>query len=121
MLYFSRWKAAAILLTALIICSFAVPNFFSTDFVKRMPLWAQRHVVLGADIQGASHVVLEVDAAAIRKERVGELLNDARRILRQTRIGYSGLQTRDDGVEFRVRENSDVPKDLVALPELSWA
>ena len=28
MLYFSKWKAGAILLTALIVCLFAVPNFF---------------------------------------------------------------------------------------------
>ena len=28
MLYFSRTKAAAILLTALVICSFMIPNFF---------------------------------------------------------------------------------------------
>ena len=28
MLYFTRWKATAIVLTALIVCLFAVPNFF---------------------------------------------------------------------------------------------
>ena len=27
MLYFARWKAIAILLTAFVVCSFAVPNF----------------------------------------------------------------------------------------------
>ncbi len=31
MLYFTRWKAAAILLTALVVCLFAVPNSFPED------------------------------------------------------------------------------------------
>ena len=29
MLYFSRWKALATILMALVVCLFAVPNFFA--------------------------------------------------------------------------------------------
>ena len=46
MLYISKWKAAAILLTALICCLFAVPNFFPEDMVKRWPAWAHARVVM---------------------------------------------------------------------------
>src|SRR5258708_7160654 len=104
MLYFSRWKAAAILLTALIVCAFAVPNFFSSDFVKRMPTWAQRHVVLGLDLQGGSHRLLEVDAADVKKEKVQALLDETRQKLREAKVGYIGLVIRGDGVEVRIRE-----------------
>ena len=69
MLYFSRWKALATLLTALVVCLFAVPNFFSDATIKSLPTWAQRHVVLGLDLQGGSHILLEVDANSVRKER----------------------------------------------------
>ena len=34
MLYFTRWKALAIILTALVVCLFAVPNFFPQEKVK---------------------------------------------------------------------------------------
>ena len=54
MLFFTRGKAAAILLTALVVCLFAVPNFFPERMVKTWPSWAQRHVVLGLDLQGGS-------------------------------------------------------------------
>jgi preprotein translocase subunit SecD len=40
---------------------FAVPNFFPDHVVKTWPKWAQRHVVLGLDLQGGSHILLEVD------------------------------------------------------------
>ena len=62
MLFFTRWKAAAILLTALAVCLCAVPNFFPESIVKHWPSWAQRHVVLGLDLQGGSHLLLEVDS-----------------------------------------------------------
>ena len=61
MLYFSRWKATAVLLTALIVCLFAVPNFFPDSVVAKWPRWAQRQIVLGLDLQGGSHILLEVD------------------------------------------------------------
>ena len=61
MLFFTRWKAAAILLTALVVCLFAVPNFFSESTVRSWPSWAQRHIVLGLDLQGGSSLLLEVD------------------------------------------------------------
>ena len=46
MLYFTRWKALGIILTALVVCLCAVPNFFPEATVKSWPLWAQRHIVL---------------------------------------------------------------------------
>ena len=37
MLYFTRWKALAIILTALVVCLCAVPNFFPEAQVKTWP------------------------------------------------------------------------------------
>ena len=67
MLFFTRWKALAILLTAFVVCLCAVPNFFPERMVKNWPSWAQRHVVLGLDLQGGSHLLFEVDTGAVRK------------------------------------------------------
>src|SRR5947209_5471717 len=119
MLYFSRWKALATLLTALIICLFAVPNFFSDATIKKMPTWAQRHVVLGLDLQGGSHILLEVDANYVRKEKADQLRDDVRRVLRDARVGYTGLVVRGLTVEVRIREESNFDQALAKLRELS--
>src|SRR5881628_1673517 len=119
MLYFSRWKAAAIILTALVVCLFAVPNFFSQATIQRLPQWAQRHVVLGLDLEGGSHILLEVDAAAVRKEKAQALLDDVRRVMREAKIRYLGLAVRGDGVELRIPEAGDVQPALAKLRELS--
>ena len=119
MLYFSRWKAAAILLTALVVCAFAVPNFFAEKTVQSWPKWAQRHVVLGLDLQGGSHILLEVDSNAVRKEKVDVLRDEVRRVLRDARAGYTGLVARGDTVEVRLREGGDNQQILTKLRELS--
>ena len=66
MLYFTRWKVLAILCTVVTVCLFAVPNFLPEKMVASWPKWAQRHVVLGLDLQGGSHILLEVDTKAVR-------------------------------------------------------
>src|SRR6266496_3788424 len=107
MLYFSRWKAIATLLTALVVCLFAVPNFFSEARLKSLPKWAQRHVVLGLDLQGGSHILLEVDLNDVRRLKVEAVRDDVRRVLRDARIGYTGLVARGLTVEVRIREGGD--------------
>ena len=119
MLHFSRLKAAATLVTAFLICLFAVPNFFSDDVVRSWPQWAQRHIVLGLDLQGGSHILLEVDTAAVRKEQSQALLDDVRRVLREARVGYTGLAVRGNSVELRLREGTDRQQAMSKLNELS--
>jgi preprotein translocase subunit SecD len=119
MLYFTRWKALAIILTALVVCLCAVPNFFSEATVKSWPAWAQRRLVLGLDLQGGSHILLEVDANAVKKDKLEQVRDDARRTLRDAKIGYTGLAVRNDNVEVRISKESDVPTALAKLRELS--
>jgi len=118
MLYFTRWKALAIILTALVVCLCAVPNFFPEAKVKTWPLWAQRHIVLGLDLQGGSYLLLEVDSNYVKKEKLDQVRDDVRRALRENKIGYTGLATRADYVEVRVKE-SDAQTALAKLRELS--
>ncbi len=92
----------------MLVCAFAVPNFFPEKTVKTWPKWAQRHVVLGLDLQGGSHILLEVDAAAVRKEKVEALRDDVRRVVRDNRLGSPAAVTiRGNTVEFRIREGVD--------------
>ena len=119
MLYFTRWKAAAILLTAFAIMLFAVPNFLPASMVASWPKWAQRHIVLGLDLQGGSYILLQVDAKAVRKDRLEALRDDVRRVLRDARIGYTGLVVRGSGVQVSIREQKNYDEALAKLRVLS--
>jgi len=119
MLFFTRWKAAGIVLTALIACLFAVPNFFSESTVRTWPSWAQRHIVLGLDLQGGSSLLLEVDTNAVRKERLQGLADDVLRVLRQARIPFTGRAIHGSSVEAHITRDNDVETALSKLRELS--
>jgi len=119
MLFFTRWKAAAILLTAFVVCLFAVPNFFPESTVKHWPSWAQRHIVLGLDLQGGSHLLLQVDAGAVRKERLLSLNDDVLRVLRAARIQFTGRAIVGNGVQVHITRDTDMDNALAKLRELS--
>jgi preprotein translocase subunit SecD len=119
MLYFTRWKALAIILTALVVCLCAVPNFFPEATVKTWPKWAQRHLVLGLDLQGGSHILLEVDANSVKKDKLEQVRDDVRRALRDAKIPYTGLAVRNDSVEVRITKDTDLQNALAKLRELS--
>ena len=119
MLYFTRWKALAIILTALVVCLFAVPNFFPEATVKSWPKWAQRHLVLGLDLQGGSHILLEVDSNSVKKDKLDQVRDDTRKTLRDAKIPYTGLTVRNDNVEVRITKDTDVAAALTKLRELS--
>ncbi|MBU6456404.1 MAG: protein translocase subunit SecD [Bradyrhizobium sp.] len=119
MLYFTRWKALAIILTALVVCLCAVPNFFSEARVKTWPAWAQRRMVLGLDLQGGSYLLLEADSNYIKKEKLDQVRDDVRRSLREAKIGYTGLASKGDAVEVRITRDTELEPALTKLRELS--
>src|ERR1022692_4566064 len=119
MLYFTRWRALGIILTALVVCLCAVPNFFSEARVKTWPLWAQRHLVLGLDLQGGSYLLLEVDSNYVKKDKLDQIRDQVRSTLREARIVYTGLAARPDNVEVRITKDTDLQNALTKLRELS--
>src|SRR6201987_2403972 len=119
MLYFTRWKALGIILTALVVCLCAVPNFFPEAQVKTWPAWAQRRLVLGLDLQGGSYLLLEIDSNYVKKEKLDPVRDDVRRTLREAKIGYTGLGIRNDAVEVHISRDTDQETALSKLRELS--
>jgi len=120
MLYFSRWKALSILLTAVIVCAFAAPNFVSPDRVKKWPEWAQRYVVLGLDLQGGSHILLQVDTNDVMDQRLRGLRDDVVKTLREARIVWANPPARKgNAIEVRLREDDKYQTALAKLRDLS--
>ncbi|UGY14494.1 protein translocase subunit SecD [Bradyrhizobium septentrionale] len=119
MLYFTRWRALGIILTALVVCLCAVPNFFPEAQVKTWPAWAQRRLVLGLDLQGGSYLLLEVDSNYVKKEKLDQIRDDVRRVLREAKIVYTGLNVRNEAVEVRISKDTDQATALSKLRDLS--
>ncbi|MCS0495873.1 protein translocase subunit SecD [Ancylobacter sp. MQZ15Z-1] len=119
MLYFSKWKAIAILAACAIIGLMIVPSLIPSAAYDALPSFLQRKIVLGLDLQGGSYIVLQVDQSEVRKARLEQLRDDARRVLRDDRIGYSGLGIQGDSVQVRIREGQDADGAYTKLRALA--
>ena len=120
MLYFSRWKTALILGICLIGIIACIPNFFPAATVASWPSWVpKRQMVLGLDLRGGAHLLLEVNRDSLVADRVKTLEGDIRQTLRDQRIGYRNLASRGQNVSFTLRDAADAPKALEALQTLA--
>ena len=78
MIYFSRLKTTLILAVCALGVLFCLPNLLPAP-ASWVP-WRQVH--LGLDLRGGSYLLLEVDMAAVVKERLESLADGARTVLR---------------------------------------
>ncbi|HEY5226610.1 MAG TPA: protein translocase subunit SecD [Methylovirgula sp.] len=95
MLRFATWKIVAILMMTATAFFVIVPSLLPPQtrsaVINAMPKWIPvRTIVLGLDLQGGSHVLLEVDSASLIKTEVQNMRDDLRRVLRQEKIPISG-------------------------------
>ncbi|MDX3928647.1 MAG: protein translocase subunit SecD [Shinella sp.] len=94
----------------------ALPNVLSPAALERFGRFLPANpVTLGLDLRGGSHLVLEVDGAALRKARMDVLLNDARGILRTA--GERASAARLNGNEVTITLPDQATLDKV-LPEI---
>jgi preprotein translocase subunit SecD len=115
MLHFSRWQTAVVLGITALACLAALPNVLPAHALERLPQWAQRKIELGYDLRGGEHIQLAVDTAYVRRELLEQLRGEVRGLMREARAGYQGLQVRNGGVEFFVRDAETMPRVLSVL------
>src|ERR671919_742073 len=119
MLRFPTWKIAVVLGICLLGLVYALPNLFPRAEMERMPDWVPHDQInLVLDLQGGSHLLLEVDLGAVVEERLNSLVDEVRGTLRSERIGYRGLGVRGGAVTFTLTDPATTEQALAALEEL---
>src|SRR5690606_5004516 len=82
-----RWVVVTYVILILAGVIAALPNMFTPQQLAALPGWVpKQQITLGLDLQGGSHLVLEVDAEALKTDRLRSLLDDVRGTLRKERI-----------------------------------
>ncbi len=117
------WKR--ILIIGVIVLSFlySAPNVIGKsqqEWLKNhLPSWMPvKTVNLGLDLQGGSHILLQVDLSSIIKQRSEDMIASVRPLLRDQNIGYKRLAIMDNGVRITPREPADAEKISAAIRTL---
>lgn len=120
MLYFSRWKTISIWAIVFLGVIFSLPNLLGQSTLDRMPDWLpKKPMTLGLDLQGGSHILLAIDRQDLIDERMERARDDIRTLLRDARVGYTGLSGTGRAVQVRVRNNDDVAAARTALATMT--
>ncbi len=116
MLQFSPLRTFLIAAAALLAIAFTLPNFASRDFVDGLPDWLpKQQIVLGLDLQGGSHLLMQVNREDIISERLGEIRRDARSILANDNgIGHF-IQTGDNLLTIELTDPAQLAQAEQAL------
>jgi protein-export membrane protein SecD len=116
MLHFPRWKIVVIVLTCVLGVLFALPNFFAKETVQGWPNWLpKKQITLGLDLRGGAHLLLSMDVNDVRKDWLETLRDDARRRLRDAKIGFTGLGMQGGAVQVRIAQLDQVDAALKEL------
>ncbi|NNM72146.1 protein translocase subunit SecD [Enterovirga aerilata] len=130
MLRYSKTKTILTLGVILLGLLLAVPSMMSKEqrdaYRAAIPSWVpswlipHRAIVLGLDLQGGSHILLEVDQPDLVRTQVVALRDDVRRVLRETGVAAEGgIQTTPRGVQLRVGDQAARARLVPKLRELS--
>lgn len=124
MLYFAPWKVTVVAILCLAGVVFTIPNFLSERTVLGLPDWLpHKQVNLGLDLQGGSHLLLEVEADVVVQERLVALEQSIRQSLRPTksrkRIGYRELGVRGGAVMLTIRNPEQIDLAVEEVEKLA--
>jgi SecD/SecF fusion protein len=125
MLYYSRWSAMAILAVSIAAFALALVNFVPAQTLRSVfgqtVGGAIPRIVLGLDLRGGAHILLQVDTAAVRRDRVNNLRDDVRRaVLEQPRLQLTGaIQLQGEMVSVRLRDQAQFASARTRFQNLS--
>ncbi|CDX12264.1 Protein translocase subunit SecDF [Mesorhizobium sp. ORS 3324] len=120
MLYFSRLKMILIWLAVAATVILAAPNLFPASMLAQLPNWVpKRQMTLGLDLQGGSHILLQMDQNDLIKDQLESTRDEIRTLLRDAKINYTGLSGTGRTVQVRINDQSQVDAAKAALKPIT--
>ncbi len=116
MIHFAKWKVILVLAICALGLIYASPNFLTRVQADSLPGWLpNKQISLGLDLQGGSHLLLEVEVDVVVRERLEALVDSVRSALRKERLRYRGLGIEGQSVAVTVPGNADKALELVRV------
>ena len=105
MLSLPRWRVILVIIVSVLGIAFSAPNLLPTSLRDRLPTWLPHQTLnLGLDLQGGSHLLLEVDTTALKRQQLDNIADQMATALRDAEpsIRYTGRSVVDDAARVRL-------------------
>lgn len=120
MLYMDRWKVIVTIVVCIWGVLYAAPNLMGKNTLawmqSNLPSFLPTQTVnLGLDLQGGSHLLLQVDLNTVIEEKMQTLMDQLRGDMRKAKVGYVDLALSADGLHFKVTDagQAQQAKDVI--------
>lgn len=115
-----RWKLLLICGLCLLGGAFAAPNLLPAETAAALPSWLPRKQInLGLDLRGGSHLLLEVDSAAVARERLENFAELLREQAQKDGLSFDTVSVSASGIALRLKNADDQPKLADVVQQLS--
>ncbi len=121
MLQVARWRVILVAVVTALGLLFAAPNLLPESARAQLPDFAPtRAINLGLDLRGGSSLLLEVDVATMRRQKLENVADQMAQALRdaEPRIPYAGRGVVGDAARLRLLNPDDAPRALEALQSI---
>src|SRR5436190_24176838 len=109
MMNLARWKVVVVLLATIFGILFTLPNLLPANVRDSLPPFMPKNTLhLGLDLQGGSDLLYSVDTVALRTERLTNMAEDVRGILRDKQVAFTDLAVANGAIGLRVTDASQV-------------
>ena len=109
MVQIATWNKILIAVICALGIVYSIPNFFDRALFEGVPDGLPgKQISLGLDLQGGSHLLLQVDSDVVIKDRLDDETDRIRGILRAARVKYQGLAVAGDAVVFRLLDPAEM-------------
>jgi preprotein translocase subunit SecD len=114
-----RWKLILCILAVVYGVLFSLPNLLPDNVLASLPPFLpHQRLNLGLDLRGGSYLLYEVDTAAIKSERLTNLVEDVRTTLTQKGIQFTELAQAGDAVNLRITDPGQIDAAVTELTSL---
>ncbi len=115
------YRFSAILYSIILIIgiALALPNLFNKEFMhKYLPFLPDTHVTLGLDLKGGSYLVLEIDKAALIREKLHDKIAKINKLFTQNNIVTNNLQKLDNKATFTLQDPKQINEALSIIKKI---
>ncbi|WP_395647955.1 protein translocase subunit SecD [Terricaulis sp.] len=121
MLRLPRWRVILVIIVSIFGIVFASPNLLPENVRAAMPPFLRQTLNLGLDLQGGSHLLLEVDTTELKRQQLDNLADQMWAALREAEptIHVAGRGVVGDAARVRVVEAGDMARAITALRPLT--
>jgi protein-export membrane protein SecD len=122
MLQVAAWRVWLVIIVTLIGAVIALPNVIPPNVRETLPSFVPSQTLnLGLDLQGGSHLLLEVDVATLRRQQLDNMADSMATALRdaEPQIRYTGRGVVGDAARVRLIDPTQMEAARRALREVA--